>query len=270
MLETIREFAREHLEASGEEDALRRLQTEWLLELADRAGTRANCRRPRQVGRRSRRARDRQRPRRARLGGRTRPRAWPRPGRVARGLLARSRTQRGRVTSRATARTNPGRRTGASRPRLAGTRRCARPLRRIRTGRALLPAEPRALRRKRRRDPDGEPPLPRRWTHGDDGRDGRRLAAARGITPYVPAARPASRRGPGTRIPRGEGVRRGRSGARDRALARERRDRPRDWAGSGGRAGSSARPPNSSASAETLDAAEGSCAPLPRALPRPR
>ncbi len=40
MLETIREFAREHLEASGEEDALRRLQTAWLLGLADRAGTR--------------------------------------------------------------------------------------------------------------------------------------------------------------------------------------------------------------------------------------
>ena len=40
MLETIREFARERLEASGEEDALRRLQTDWLLELADRAGTR--------------------------------------------------------------------------------------------------------------------------------------------------------------------------------------------------------------------------------------
>ena len=51
MLETIREFARERLEASGEEDALRQLQTDWLLELADRAGTRANCRRPRQVGR---------------------------------------------------------------------------------------------------------------------------------------------------------------------------------------------------------------------------
>src|SRR4051794_31797588 len=40
MLETIREFAREHLAASGEEDALRGLQTGWLLELADRAGTR--------------------------------------------------------------------------------------------------------------------------------------------------------------------------------------------------------------------------------------
>jgi tetratricopeptide (TPR) repeat protein len=41
MLETIREFAREHLAASGEEDALRRLQTDWLIELADRAGMRA-------------------------------------------------------------------------------------------------------------------------------------------------------------------------------------------------------------------------------------
>ena len=41
MLETIREFARERLEASGEESGLRRLQTDWLIELADRAGTRA-------------------------------------------------------------------------------------------------------------------------------------------------------------------------------------------------------------------------------------
>ena len=41
MLETVREFAREHLAASGEEDVLRRLQTDWLLELADRVGARA-------------------------------------------------------------------------------------------------------------------------------------------------------------------------------------------------------------------------------------
>src|SRR5436190_694466 len=41
MLETIREFARERLEASGEEDALRRLQIDWLIDHADRAGTRA-------------------------------------------------------------------------------------------------------------------------------------------------------------------------------------------------------------------------------------
>ena len=41
MLETIREFAREHLAASDEEDALRRHQADWLIALADRAGTRA-------------------------------------------------------------------------------------------------------------------------------------------------------------------------------------------------------------------------------------
>jgi predicted ATPase/class 3 adenylate cyclase len=41
MLETIGEFAREHLEASGEEADVRKLQTDWLLELADRAATRA-------------------------------------------------------------------------------------------------------------------------------------------------------------------------------------------------------------------------------------
>jgi len=41
MLETIREFARERLAASAEEDALRRRQADSLLTLADRAGTRA-------------------------------------------------------------------------------------------------------------------------------------------------------------------------------------------------------------------------------------
>lgn len=41
MLETIREFATERLEASGEEDTLRRAQADRLIELADRAGTRA-------------------------------------------------------------------------------------------------------------------------------------------------------------------------------------------------------------------------------------
>jgi predicted ATPase/class 3 adenylate cyclase len=40
MLETIREFGRERLDASGEEDALRKRQNKWLIELADRAGTR--------------------------------------------------------------------------------------------------------------------------------------------------------------------------------------------------------------------------------------
>ena len=41
MLETIREFAGERLEASGEEDEIRRLQADTLFELVDRAGTRA-------------------------------------------------------------------------------------------------------------------------------------------------------------------------------------------------------------------------------------
>jgi predicted ATPase len=41
MLETIRDFARERLVATGQEEALRRRQLEWLIELADRAGTRA-------------------------------------------------------------------------------------------------------------------------------------------------------------------------------------------------------------------------------------
>jgi len=41
MLETIREFARERLDESGEEDELRRAQADRLIELADRAGTRA-------------------------------------------------------------------------------------------------------------------------------------------------------------------------------------------------------------------------------------
>ena len=41
MLETIREFARERLDASGEENELRREQCDRLIALADRAGTRA-------------------------------------------------------------------------------------------------------------------------------------------------------------------------------------------------------------------------------------
>jgi len=41
MLETIREFATELLHSTGEEDALRRAQADRLIELADRAGTRA-------------------------------------------------------------------------------------------------------------------------------------------------------------------------------------------------------------------------------------
>ena len=46
MLETIREFARERLDASGEENALRREQCDRLIALADRAGTRAVVERP--------------------------------------------------------------------------------------------------------------------------------------------------------------------------------------------------------------------------------
>jgi len=47
MLETIREFARERLNQSGEEDELRRAQADRLIELADRAGTRAIVDQPR-------------------------------------------------------------------------------------------------------------------------------------------------------------------------------------------------------------------------------
>ena len=48
MLETIREFARERLDASGEEGSLRRAQADRLIELADRAGTRAIIDAPRE------------------------------------------------------------------------------------------------------------------------------------------------------------------------------------------------------------------------------
>jgi predicted ATPase len=47
MLETIREFARERLDESGEEDALRREQADRLIAIADRAGTRAVIDQPR-------------------------------------------------------------------------------------------------------------------------------------------------------------------------------------------------------------------------------
>ena len=91
MLETIREFARERLEASGEEDALAATRSaDRLIALADRAGTRGDRRRPAAVELRSRRARDRQRARRARLGARARPVARPRARDVARGVLGRA------------------------------------------------------------------------------------------------------------------------------------------------------------------------------------
>ena len=89
MLETIREFALERLEASGEEDALRRAQFESLLALADRAGTRGDRRLP-PVELRSRRARDRQRARRSRLGARHDPDARPRARRRSRVVLGRA------------------------------------------------------------------------------------------------------------------------------------------------------------------------------------
>ncbi|MCY7303259.1 MAG: adenylate/guanylate cyclase domain-containing protein, partial [Thermoleophilia bacterium] len=47
MLETIREFARERLDSTDEEDALRRKQADRMLELSERAGTRAIVDRPR-------------------------------------------------------------------------------------------------------------------------------------------------------------------------------------------------------------------------------
>ena len=149
MLETIREFARERLEASGEEDALRRLQTDWLIELADRAGTRAT------VGVPGKWDVDLVAPEidnvRAVLDWAlsTTPSVaspWPR---ALEGFWLVREPIEGASWLEPLLAASPGRRAGASRPRAAGTRRCARPLRRIRTGRALLPAEPRALHRKR-------------------------------------------------------------------------------------------------------------------------
>ena len=67
MLETIREFALEQLEASGEEDALRHAQARSLNALADRAGTARHRRLP-PLELRPGGARDRQRARRSRLG----------------------------------------------------------------------------------------------------------------------------------------------------------------------------------------------------------
>ena len=250
MLETIREFAWERLEASGEEDALRRLQTDWLLELADRAGTRATVGVPGKWDVEPRRARDRQRARRARLGVGARPRARPRPGRVARGVLARSRAEpRARHVSSHCSHEPPD-----AEPELR-----AHALRAL-GGALQLSGDP------ERAAPCYQRSLELFIASGDEVQTANlryRVAANMVDNGDTAAAWPLleeslrifrqlglpSRRGPGTRIPLGQGLRRRRSGARDRAFARERRHRPRFGLGHGGRQASSVVQPGSSASA---------------------
>jgi len=219
MLETIREFARERLDASGEEDALRRLQIEWLLDLADRAGTHAT------VGVPGKWDVDLVAPEidnvRAALD-------WAAEHDPERGLALAASLEGFWLVREPSE--------GASRlePLLARTPD-AEPELRGHALRALAGAlglcgeyEPAASSYRQSLElfvasgneiQTANLRYQRRWTDGDDGRDDRCLAAARGITPYVPAARPASRRGTGTRIPRGEAPRRGRSRARDRTRA---------------------------------------------------
>ena len=165
MLETIREYAREQLAASDGEDALRRRQADSLIALADRAGT------PATVGVAGKWDLDLVAPEidnaRAVLD-------WAVEHDPELGLalaaslegfwLVREQTEGASRLEPLLARAPDAERSFA--PTRSGPRRCAPALRRTRACRALLPAEPRALHRERRRGPDGEPPLPRRCKYG--------------------------------------------------------------------------------------------------------
>ena len=225
---------------------------DWLLELADRAGTRGT------VGVAGKWDVDLVAPEvdnvRAVLewAARARPRAWPRSGRVARGILARSRSRpKGRHVS-----SHCSHGAADAEPELR-----AHALRAL-GGAFDISGEP------ERAAPCYRQSLELFVASGDEiqaanlryrvaanmvnrGRDGRRLAAARGSTPDIPAARPSSRRGAGTRIPAETGrtetaICRSRSSARWRAPPS-----PTSWAGNGGRQAGSTVPPRSSASSGT-------------------
>ena len=269
MLETIREFARERLEASGEERALRRLQTDWLIELADRAGTRAT------VGVPGTWNVDLVAPEldnvRAVLD-------WALEHEPERGLELAAALEGFwlvREPTKAPHASNPCSHEPRTPSRSFARTRCGRS-----AGRSIVSGEPEAAAPFYRQSlelfiasGDEVQTANLRYRvagkHGEQGRDGCRLAAARGITPYISAARPASRRGPGTRIPLGEGLTetaiwRSRASVRSRAP-----ESPTRRTGPGGRQASSAVPPVRARARQPRCRGEA-CAQGAGALPGPR
>ena len=155
------------------------------------------------------------------------------------------------MVARAPARPVTRGRPGASRRRAAGSRRHPRHLRGARPCSAVLQAEPRALRRSRRRDRGCAHPLSHRCEHVHERRGSRRLAVAR----RKPSRRPGSS-GTGSASVRLWGF--SRAGPTQTAtlpspsICRSRAPpSPTRSAGHGGRPASSTMPPSSSASVDT-------------------
>ena len=202
MLETIREFARERLDASGEENELRREQCDRLIALADRAGTRAIVKGP--------------------LPWRfdliapeidnvravldwaldQRPIAGTTACDHARDVLGRPRRRRRSRLARTPTRTCARRRAHASGAGASGPRRRLRHPRRCGSLAAVLSGEPRAVHGGRRGARSGAHAIPDRSEHGDERRTGDRVATPRGKSRRGTRARPPDRRVPGARLSR--------------------------------------------------------------------
>ena len=227
MLETIREFALERLEASGEEDALRHAQIRVPASHSPtgQALVASSTFRPLEL--RSRRARDRQRAGRPRLGrtprsiprARARRRAWSRTG----SCVTRRRAPCGSADCSSWRRTP----IPTCAPRHCSHVQARSTSSASRTAPSLAIARASSSSQRAGGGSRGQRQVSDRREHGHAGRGRCGLAAARDGTGGVSRARHAPRRRTGARLPRREGIPRGRPRPLLRALPRERRDRPR-------------------------------------------
>ena len=205
MLETIREFARERLDASGEENELRREQCDRLIALADRAGTRAIVNVPLpwrfdliapeidNVRAVLEWALDRDPSRGLRLATSLEAFWVVRDAVEGAGWLERllERAPDAEPTLRAQAL----RALGGTSDILGDVGSLA----------AVLSGEPRAVHGGRRGARSGAHAIPDRGEHGDERRTGDRVATPRGKSRRGPRARPSDRRVPGARLSRRQG-----------------------------------------------------------------